>query len=110
MCGTTSNETVIFNTIYAKGELNICLSGLAEGIIEVTKDIKKQKSNTTEIKFQELPLEEFDLTAPDQIYGFNCEKCKEVIFTDTFPVICDCGHINNELVIHKQNLINRNKT
>jgi hypothetical protein len=107
MCGTTSNETAIFSTTYAKGDMNICLQCLTEGILEVTKDIQKPKNKTSDIKFQEFPLEEFDLTVPDEVFGFNCEKCGNVLFTDTFPTICDCGHTNYETIINKQNLINR---
>ena len=107
MCGTTSNETAIFSTTYAKGDMNICLSCLTEGILEVTKDIQKPKNKISEIKFQEFPLEEFDLSIPDEVFGFNCEKCGNVLFTDTFPTICDCGHANHEIVIEKQDLINR---
>lgn len=109
MCGTTSNETAIFSMTYAKGDMNICLSCLTEGILEVTKDIQKPKNNAPEIQFQEFPLEEFDLTVPNEVFGFNCEKCNDVIFTDTFPVICDCGHTNNETIIQKQNLLNHTK-
>lgn len=108
MCGTTSNETVIFNTIYAKGELNICLSCLTEGILEVTKEIQKPKKNP-EIFLQDFSLEEFDIKIPNEVFGFNCEKCGEILFTDTFPIICDCGHTNQSTIIDKQNLIKRKK-
>jgi len=107
MCGTTSNETAIFSTTYAKGDMNICLQCLTEGILEITSDIQKPKNKVSEIKFQEFPLEEFDISVPDEVFGFNCEKCGNVIFTDTFPTICECGHPNHEIVIEKQNLINR---
>jgi len=105
MCGCDSNETAVFNCTYAKGELNICLQCLSEGIIEVIKDLQKPKHK--EINFQEFPLEEFDLSFPEQVFGFNCEQCKSVLFSTSFPVICDCGHINNEKVI--QDIIRRKK-
>ena len=103
MCGTSSNETAIFSTTYAKGDMNICLECLTEGVLEVTNSMKKRP----EIKFQDFPLEEFDVAVPEHVFGFNCEGCKEVLFSDSFPVVCGCGHLNNETVIHKQDVWNR---
>lgn len=110
MCGTTSNETAIFNTTYAKGEMSICLQCLTEGILEVSKDFKTQKLSVPspkEIRFEDFDLEEFDVKVPEQVFGFNCEKCGDIMFSDTFPVSCICGHMNNESIIHKQDLLNR---
>jgi hypothetical protein len=111
MCGTTSNETAIFSTTYAKSDMNICLQCLTEGILEVSHDMKsgnlKKGSINPEIKFQEFDLAEFDLEVPSEVFGFNCERCGDVLFTDTFPIICDCGHPNQEIVVQKQNLINK---
>ena len=116
MCGTTSNDTAIFSTTYAKGDMNICLQCLTEGILEVTQEMQKQKNNQNrrslpEIPFQELPLDTFDLTVPEQVFGFNCEKCGNIVFSQEFPVNCDCGHTNSVSVIAKQDLLKetRNK-
>lgn len=110
LCGCTSNDTAVFSCTYAKGELNICLECLTEGIIEITKEFKKPKISVphpTEIKFEDFPLEEFDVKIPEQVFGFNCDKCNTVLFTNNFPVVCECGHINNEIVLQKQDLIRK---
>lgn len=117
MCGTTSNDTAIFSTTYAKGDMNICLQCLTEGILEITQDMHKQKNNPSnsnaksipEIQFQELPIDTFDLTVPEQVFGFNCEKCGDIVFSQEFPVVCDCGHTNNVSVITKQDLLNETR-
>jgi hypothetical protein len=83
---------------------------LTEGILEITKEFKKPKVSIPqqkEIPFEEFPLEEFNVKVPEQVFGFNCDGCNSVIFTNGFPVVCDCGHINNEVVLEKQDLIRR---
>ncbi|MGV8150163.1 MAG: hypothetical protein ACP5NV_00365 [Candidatus Woesearchaeota archaeon] len=108
MCGTTSNDTAIFSTTYAKGDMNICLQCLTEGVLEITKEMHKTKK-VPEIKFQEFPLEGFDLTIPQQVFGFNCEKCGDILFSEDFPVLCDCGHENHDCVIKKQDILNETR-
>jgi len=110
LCGCTSNDTAVFSCTYAKGDLHICLECLTEGILEITKEFKKPKVNVSQksdIRFEDFPLEEFNVNTPEQVFGFNCDKCDSLLFTSNFPVICDCGHINNEAVLQKQDFIRR---
>ncbi len=101
LCKISSEETAVFNCNYAKGELNICLGCLTEGIIDIYKDsIKPQKQQINIKPASELAFETFDM--PLEVYGFSCEECGNVLFADTFPIMCDCGHIHQEDAIKKQ--------
>ena len=115
LCGCDSNETAIFSCTYAKGELQICLECLSEGIIEITKGSKQSQQIKPDIKRnmiddetinQPLNIEGFDLTVPEEVFGFACEGCGNVMFSNNFPVSCECGHINNEYVLTRQDLMN----
>jgi hypothetical protein len=99
LCGTGSEETAIFTCSYAKGELNICLGCLAEGILET---VSQSKSKTPQTKPSEIDPMLFDLSIPDEVYGFTCEECGTVLFADMFPVQCECcQHINHQTVLQK---------
>ena len=102
LCGTGSEETAIFTCNYAKGELQICLGCLAEGILETAAQNKPkipQAKQNPEIIDPML----FDLSIPDEVYGFACESCKNILFADAFPVQCEsCQHINHEHVLERQ--------
>jgi hypothetical protein len=107
LCGCSSDETAIFSTTYAKGTLNICLECLAQGVVEITKQLKqdaevpaKQEFEVPYAEMQKLPPEFFEIK--DEVYGFPCEKCGSVMFSDSFPAQCGCGHMNAEHVL--QNL------
>ena len=103
LCGTDSNDTAIFSCAYAKGDLQICLECLTEGILEITKSMKgpkpNMKKNTIDFEMEKLPLESFDLNVPEEVFGFNCQNCGSVLFSNTFPIVCDCGHENNTTVL-----------
>ena len=99
LCGTGSEDTAVFSCSYAKGELNICLGCLAEGILET---IGQNKSKSPQSKPQEANPMLFDLSIPDEVYGFTCEGCGNVLFSDSFPVQCEgCQHINHQTVVQK---------
>ena len=113
LCGCNSNETAIFSCSYAKGNLDICLECLTEGIMEISRENKGMKQPARDADAstvgQPLNIEGFDLNVPDEVFGFKCEGCENIMFSDTFPVVCECGHINTESVLHKQDLLNKNK-
>jgi len=89
--------------MYAKGELHICLGCLTEGIIDIYKDTVRPQKQQIPIKpAPELFMEEFEM--PLEVFGFNCENCGEVLFSDTFPLMCDCGHIHEETSVKKQQI------
>ncbi len=101
LCGTGSEETAVFTCDYAKGDLNICLGCLAEGILETLGQNKSKVPQTKQNA--ELNPELFELNIPQEVYGFNCESCGNILFSDNFPVQCEsCQHINHELALHKQ--------
>jgi hypothetical protein len=64
-----------------------------------------------EAKIDPRPVERevFDFTVPEEVFGFNCESCGTVMFANTFPITCDCGFLNNELVLKNQNILNGRK-
>ena len=102
LCGTGSEETAVFSCSYAKGELQICLGCLAEGILETLGQNRPKAPQTKQNPEINDPML-FDLSIPDEVYGFSCESCGNVIFADGFPVQCEsCQHINHELALHKQ--------
>jgi len=105
LCGCSSNETAIFSCSYAKGDLQICLECLTEGIMEINKNNKTKDIPIS----QPLNIEGLDLNIPNEVYGFSCENCGNVIFSELFPVICDCGHVNNDNIVQKQGILNRKK-
>lgn len=99
LCGTGSEDTAIFTCSYAKGELNICLGCLAEGILET---VNQNRVKTSQTKPAEMDPMIFDLSIPDEVYGFACEGCGSIMFADTFPVQCEsCQHINHQTVLQK---------
>jgi len=99
LCGTGSEETAIFTCSYAKGELNICLGCLAEGILET---VSQSKSKAPQTKQEQIDPMLFDLSIPDEVYGFTCEECGTVLFADMFPIQCEnCQHINHQTVLQK---------
>jgi len=98
LCNTGSDETAVFTCNYAKGELNICLGCLAEGILETISQNKPKQARQN----MEINPEIFELSAPDEVYGFACEECGSIMFSDNFPVECEnCQHINHEMAMHK---------
>jgi|GEM_PF-2278496 hypothetical protein len=100
LCGTGSEDTAIFTCSYAKGELNICLGCLAEGILETVNQNKPKVPQQT--KQAEIDPMLFDLSIPDEVYGFTCEACNKIMFADIFPVQCEaCQHINHQTVLQK---------
>jgi hypothetical protein len=102
LCGTGSEDTAVFTCNYAKGELNICLGCLAEGILETIGQNKQKTSPQPAMKAQDINPIVFDLSIPDEVFGFACEGCGSVMFADTFPVQCECcQHINNQTVVQK---------
>jgi len=102
LCGTGSEETAIFSCNYAKGELQICLGCLAEGILETVNQNKSKAPVAKQNPELNDPML-FDLSMPDEVYGFACESCNKIIFADNFPVQCEsCQHINHEKALHKQ--------
>jgi hypothetical protein len=112
LCGTTSNETAVFNCAYAKGDLEVCLECLTEGIMEITKAQKIIKPSVKKPSEEQLPefiFEDFEMTVPEEVFGFNCEGCKTVLFSQSFPVTCECGFLNNDIVIKKQDLLSWRK-
>ena len=103
LCATGSEDTAIFTCSYAKGELNICLGCLAEGILD-TIGQNNNKPKTQQIKKFEVDPALFDLTIPDEVFGFECEGCKSILFSDVFPMQCEnCQHINHQTVLQKHN-------
>jgi len=99
LCGTGSEDTAVFTCSYAKGELNICLGCLAEGILET---VSQSRAKTPQPKPTAMDPMIFDLSIPDEVYGFTCEECGVVMFADTFPVQCEsCQHINHQTVLQK---------
>ena len=117
MCGGDSNETAVFTCTYAKGEMNICLECLTQGIHEVTKDMNRQTKDEHLQEIDELlanlepiRLEEFDVKIPDEVFGFNCENCGEVMFSKKFPAACPCGHVNQDSVLSTQDIISHRRT
>jgi hypothetical protein len=99
LCGTGSEDTAIFTCSYAKGELNICLGCLAEGVIDT---IGQNKPKSAQAKQAQIDPMLFDLSIPDEVYGFTCEGCGNVMFADMFPVQCEqCQHINHQTVLQK---------
>jgi hypothetical protein len=99
LCGTGSEDTAIFTCSYAKGELNICLGCLAEGILET---VSQTRSKMPQTKQNQIDPMLFDLSIPDEVYGFTCEACNSILFADVFPVQCEnCQHINNQTVLEK---------
>jgi len=99
LCGTGSEDTAVFTCSYAKGELNICLGCLAEGILETVSQSKSKVPQTKQTEFDPML---FDLSIPDEVYGFTCEACNNVMFADMFPVQCEnCQHINHQTVLQK---------
>jgi hypothetical protein len=114
LCGCGSNDTAIMTCTYAKGELNICLECLTEGVLEVVKEIGKAKTivkgqpNPQNFVKDPLPLDAFDLAVPEDVYGFSCQNCGTVQFSNVFPVNCDCGHLNTDTVMQSQNFSQNN--
>lgn len=102
LCRISSEETAVFNCNYAKGQLKICLGCLTEGIIDIYKDSCK-KNNQTEnpVTNTEILGEIKEFEVKDTVYGFSCEKCNDVLFANTFPIMCNCGHIIKEEIIKK---------
>jgi hypothetical protein len=101
LCGTGSEDTAIFTCSYAKGELQICLGCLAEGILE-TLGQSKSRNPVNQMKNPDLDPMIFDLSKPDEVYGFSCESCSSIIFSEMFPVQCEhCQHINHQAVLQK---------
>ncbi|MFA5797319.1 MAG: hypothetical protein WC916_04760 [Candidatus Woesearchaeota archaeon] len=98
LCKITSQDTAVFSCHYAKGELHICLGCLTEGVIDIYKDSMKFAKQSPQTP--ELALQEFSM--PTEVYGFTCQNCGSVLFADTFPVMCDCGHISQEEILQKQ--------
>ncbi len=96
LCGCSSQDTAIFTADYAKGTLNICLGCLAEGINEISRELKAPKK-----ELQPLAIDDLELSQ-NEVFGFSCEKCGNILFTDNFPATCDCGHLNNELVLKQK--------
>jgi len=113
LCGCDSNETAVFSCTYAKGQLDVCLECLTEGIMEIHKQSKTIKPEIRkpidDEMLENFKLESFDVTTPDEVFGFNCESCGSILFSDTFPVNCECGHSNQQHVLDKQNIINYRK-
>jgi hypothetical protein len=100
LCATGSEDTAVFTCSYAKGELNICLGCLAEGILETIGQNKQKVA--PQAKPQEIDPMLFDLSIPDEVYGFTCEGCSKILFSDVFPVQCEeCQHINHQTVLQK---------
>jgi hypothetical protein len=98
LCGTGSEDTAVFTCSYAKGELNICLGCLAEGVIDTIGQ------NKPRAQAKQAPVDPmlFDLSIPDEVYGFACEGCGSIMFADIFPVQCEsCQHINHQTVLQK---------
>jgi hypothetical protein len=108
LCGCTSNDTAIFTAGYAKGELNICIECLANGIKEV-KTTKTQELPSFEEPIEKIDIELLNKFFPEEVFGFNCEKCGNIMFSAEFPITCSCGHQNHSQVLEKQNLINARK-
>jgi hypothetical protein len=111
LCGCNSNETAIFSCTYAKGQMEVCLECLTEGIFEISKATKTVKNDMKKIPEESigepLNIDGFDLTVPDEVFGFNCENCSSIMFSNIFPVSCDgCGHINQDHVLRNQNILN----
>jgi hypothetical protein len=101
LCGTGSEDTAVFTCSYAKGDLNICLGCLAEGILETLGQSKAKVPQAKQMEFDPML---FDLSIPDEVYGFACEGCGTVMFSDVFPVQCEaCQHINHQTVLQKNN-------
>jgi len=99
LCGTGSEDTAIFTCSYAKGELNICLGCLAEGILET---VSQNRSKSVPQKQAQIDPMLFDLSIPEEVYGFSCEGCGTIMFSDMFPVQCEsCQHINHQTVLQK---------
>ena len=99
LCGTGSEDTAVFTCSYAKGELNICLGCLAEGILETVNQNRPKVPPTKQAQIDPML---FDLSIPDEVYGFACEGCGTVLFADMFPVQCEsCQHINHQAVLEK---------
>jgi hypothetical protein len=99
LCGTGSEDTAVFTCSYAKGELNICLGCLAEGILET---VNQSRTKSPQPKQAQIDPILFDLSMPDEVYGFTCEGCGAVMFADMFPVQCEaCQHINHQTVLQK---------
>jgi len=99
LCGTGSEETAVFTCNYAKGELFICLGCLAEGILDTVNQNQPKVPQTKQAQIDPML---FDLSIPDEVYGFTCESCNNLMFADTFPVQCEsCQHINHQTVLQK---------
>ncbi|HYD03709.1 MAG TPA: hypothetical protein VEC16_05415 [Alphaproteobacteria bacterium] len=100
LCGTGSEDTAVFTCSYAKGELHICLGCLAEGILETLGNNNKPK--VQQLKQSDIDPMVFDLSRPDEVYGFTCESCSSIMFSEMFPVQCEhCQHINHQTVLSK---------
>jgi hypothetical protein len=99
LCGCDSNETAVFSCTYAKGQLEVCLECLTEGIMEIhkSKKIQPEIKRIDDDILENFKLESFNV--PSEVFGFNCEKCGTVMFAETFPIACECGHVNDENVI-----------
>jgi len=108
LCGCDSNETAVFSCTYAKGELEVCLECLTEGIMEIHKasKVKPEIKRVDDEMLENFKLENFDFAVPDEVFGFTCEDCGTVMFSNQFPATCECGHINEEHVLKNQNVIN----
>jgi hypothetical protein len=101
LCGTSSEETAVFNCNYAKGELQICLGCLAEGILETLGQNKPKAPSAKQNPDMNNPMV-FDLSIPDEVFGFTCERCNNIMFADGFPVQCEnCQHVNHQASLHK---------
>lgn len=102
LCGTGSEDTAVFTCNYAKGELNICLGCLAEGILETVNQSRSKSVQPVAQKQAQIDPMLFDLSVPDEVYGFTCEGCGNIMFADMFPVQCEaCQHINHQTVLQK---------
>jgi hypothetical protein len=100
LCGVKSEDTAVFTCTYAKGELEICLGCLAEGVLETAKQTKTQ-SKTPQIQSNIEPIM-IDLSIPNEVYGFTCESCNNIMFSDMFPVQCEnCQHINHKTALQR---------
>jgi hypothetical protein len=72
-----------------------------------TKSEHLQEIDDLLANLQPMNLDEFDVKAPpDEVFGFNCENCSEVMFSKSFPAACPCGHINHDSVLSTQDIIN----
>jgi hypothetical protein len=89
LCQASSEDTAIITAKYVKGEINICLECLAEGIKD-TEPQKKLKETYNENEWIILP----DLK--EEIYGYKCFYCEKNLFSKKFPVRCECGFVNTQ--------------